>query len=300
MTRPNRQFDLCCVVAALLLAGCVQHSSRGTAASPQAPMTLSLHGVTFQFVRIPPGEFLMGSDAQEGTRPVHRVRIDTPFDLSTTEVTVAQYRAFTNATGFVADNEKHAGWKNWRRPGFAQADDHPAIFISRDDAGAFCEWLSRQAGVLYRLPTEAEWEYAARAGATGDGPADVNTVAWYRENSGGATHPVASWPPNAFGVYDMLGSAWEWVQDPWHKNYVGAPTDGRPWSGGDERVAKNFGWAAGDGCSLRGGTWYLEPELVTFVSRSAWPRNTACSGSGFRLLRPLPAAAPSAEPSAAR
>ncbi len=153
--------------------------------------------------------------------------------------------------------------------------------------------------MLYRLPTEAEWEYAARAGATGDAPADVNAVAWHRENSAGVTHPVASKPPNAFGLYDMLGSAWEWVQDPWHGNYIGAPADGRPWPGGDARVAKNFGWAASDGFSLRGGTWYLEPALATFVSRSAWPRNIACLGSGFRLLRPLPAASPIHGPSAA-
>ncbi len=294
--RRNRQSVLHFVIPAVVLAGfvggCGQNASRGMSAARKTPMTMTVHGVAFQFVRIPPGEFLMGSDAHEDTKPVHLVRIDAPFDLSATEVTVVQYRAFTEATGFITDNEKHPTWKNWRRPGFAQANDHPAIFVSRDDAAAFCVWLSQETGVWYRLPTEAEWEYAARAGVTGDGPADVNTVAWYKGNSGGATHPVASWPPNAFGLYDMLGSAWEWVQDPWHKNYVGAPTDGRPWPGGDERVAKNFGWAAGDGCSLRGGTWYLEPELVTFVSRSAWPRNSACSGSGFRLLRPIPAASP--------
>jgi formylglycine-generating enzyme required for sulfatase activity len=271
----------------LLLTLATVVSCAGRRASDAPPPTLGLRGVRFEFVRIPPGEFLMGSESREDARPVHRVRISHSFDIGKTEVTVAQFRAFTEAAGYVTDAEKRSVRFNWRRPGFSQTDAHPAVVLSWNDAAAFCQWLSRETGALYRMPSEAEWEYAARAGQSTDAPADVDRVAWHSKNSGNGTHPVATKAANAFGLHDMLGNAWEWSEDPWHTNYVGAPSDSRPWPGGDARPAPRFGWKAGDGHSLRGGGWYLGPDVASFISRQAWPRESACTASGFRLLRAL-------------
>ena len=146
-------------------------------------MTLKAGDVAFELVRIPAGRFLMGSSfGDSDERPVHGVHIGYDFCIGKTEITVRQFRAFAEATGYKTDAEK-AGWANvcplpglhshqrgldWRRPGFESTDDHPAVVISRSDAMAFCRWLSEQTGRTVRLPTEAEWEYAARAGRQDD------------------------------------------------------------------------------------------------------------------------------------
>ena len=208
------------------------------------PLTFQINGVKFEFVRIPAGWFQMGSETGDSDeKPVHTVRINDGFYMGKTEVTVRQFRAFAQATGYKTEAEKgqwaaNYAWGfpivpardlNWRQPKFPQTEDNPAVCISFNDAVAFCQWLSKETGRHYRLPSEAEWEYACRAGRDGDLKENINDIAWYLDNSGHKTHPVAQKKPNTWGLYDMQGNAWEWCLDVWHSNYKGAPTDGGPW-----------------------------------------------------------------------
>jgi formylglycine-generating enzyme required for sulfatase activity len=180
---------------------------------------------------IPAGEFLMGSpdsdpDADNGEKLRLRVRIMKPFYLGVYPVTRGQFRRFVEAAGYRTEAEKVGkggrGWDGaagnwvqnpkftWRSPGFEQTDDHPVVNVSWNDASAFCEWLSGQEGQKYRLPTEAEWEYACRAGSQtrycfGDDEKMLGEYAWYAANSGSRTHAVGEKKPNAFGLHDMHG-----------------------------------------------------------------------------------------------
>ena len=217
-----------------------------------------------EMIVIAAGSFMMGVPQTELDRygfppsanaPLHLVRIAQPFAVGEFLVTRKQYAAFAAET-------RHQGsgcgvlpldgtsWKfdsalSWRDPGFAQADNHPVVCVSWDDAIAYASWLSKKTGRHYRLPSEADWEYAARAGDTagryfGDAPicafANVrdqskkklrSTGQFLECNSGFSnTSPVGSFPPNGFGLHDMLGNVWEWVEDCWGSSYVDAPVDG--------------------------------------------------------------------------
>ncbi|MBV8520848.1 MAG: formylglycine-generating enzyme family protein, partial [Acetobacteraceae bacterium] len=157
--------------------------------------------------------------------PVHDVTIAKPFAIGVFEVTLEDYYRFAVATGRAKPGD--AGWDQGRLP----------VIVSWDNACAYAEWLTQQTGKRYRLPSEAEWEYACRAGSTtrfsfGDDMARLGEFAWYKDNSGGQTHPVGQKRPNAFGLYDMHGNVWEWVEDCWRDSYAGAPTDGSPWISG--------------------------------------------------------------------
>jgi formylglycine-generating enzyme required for sulfatase activity/uncharacterized caspase-like protein len=183
------------------------------------------------FVMIPAGSFRMGSNATEAfmsdAHPVHTVTLTQPFLMQKCPVTVAQFRAFVEATGYRTEAEQGDGswlkvagvWQkrgdaNWRTPTFAQEDDCPVVCVSWNDAQAYLKWLNGKGGDLaFRLPTEAEWEYACRAGTEGETYDALDAIAWYDGNSGGRTHPVAQKQPNAFGLFDMLGNAWQWCQD---------------------------------------------------------------------------------------
>jgi formylglycine-generating enzyme required for sulfatase activity len=259
-----------------------------------------VRGVAFEFVRVPAGEFIMGSvdGANDDLReqPPHRVRIERPFDLGRTEVTVGQFRAFVEATGHRTDAEKAGGAYGrkptgdyrrglcWNSPEFPQADDHPALWISWNDAVAFCAWLARETGSECRLPTEAEWEYASRAGEPGPGSGDRHAVdwnlGWHVYNSGVTTHPVAQKAPNAWGLHDMIGSVWEWCQDLLHFDYDGAPGDGSAWvSGTGQRPGHPEIFRV-----IRGGAYNRPPELMRPSCRFALPEDYA-SNVGFRILR---------------
>ena len=236
-----------------------------------------------EMIVIPPGSFTMGIPQTEIDRygfssgdsaPLHLVRITRPFGLGEFLVTRKQYAIFADETGHYGSGCNAlpldgTGWKfdsalSWRDPGFAQADNHPVVCVSWDDAIAFVSWLSKKTGRTYRLPTEAEWEYAARAGSTagryfGDAPicefANVrdqskkrlySTGQFVGECNGGFsnTSPVGSFPPNAFGLYDVLGNVWEWVEDCWDKSYVDAPIDGsaRETANCEVRVRRGGSW----------------------------------------------------------
>ena len=185
--------------------------------------------------------------------PRHHVRITKPFYLGTYHVTRGQFREFVKATGYktVAEKDRPPGMiyeghiYTWDKPGYEQTNEHPVVCIGWDDAMAFCKWLSRKEGKAYRLPTEAEWEYACRAGTTtrfysGDDPETLATVgnvtdaafkAKYPDCPDAQQHtikasdgyvytaPVGQFKPNAFGLYDMHGNAWQWCSDWWGAGY---------------------------------------------------------------------------------
>ena len=179
-------------------------------------------------VSIPAGTFMMGSTDNEWgeaqyTTPVHEVTLQA-FDIGAYEVTQAQYEAIMgmNPSYFQEAN------------GYPDSENNPVEQVSWYDVQAFCVAFSALTGRTFTLPSEAQWEYACRAGTTtlysyGDSDALLGDYAWYRDNSGLQTHPVGTKLPNAWGLYDMHGNVWEWCLDSWHTNYIGAPTDGSAW-----------------------------------------------------------------------
>ncbi|HRF73539.1 MAG TPA: formylglycine-generating enzyme family protein [Accumulibacter sp.] len=264
-----------------------------------------------EMVVIPAGSFEMGSPSFEAGRwenegSVHRVAV-AEFALGRTEITRGQFAAFVTATGYQAGDkcwtfggklEERSG-RSWRNPGFPQEDSHPVVCVNWNDAGAYAEWLSRKTGKRYRLPSEAEWEYAARAGSVtsrywGESP---NQACGYANvvdatgksqlpgfpeahncNDGSAyTAGVGSYKANPFGLYDMIGNASEWTQDCWNKSYNGAPGDGSAWTSGDcgRRV-------------LRGGSWDVEPRNARSALRDWFDSTDQFYFIGFRLARMLP------------
>ena len=185
-----------------------------------------------EFVRVPAGEFLMGSTSEEALsreQPVTRVRISRAFELGKHEVTQAEWEAVMGSNPSRFDE---------------CGGDCPVERVSWDDVQEFIGRLNALEGeARYRLPTEAEWEYAARAGTSGDRyGGDLDAIAWYDGNSGGGTHPVGQKAPNAWGLHDMLGNVWEWVQD-WYGPYPGGSvTDPQGPASGSARVGRGGGW----------------------------------------------------------
>lgn len=247
--------------------------------------------------------------------PLHRVQITKPFYLAAHHATVGQFRRFVTDTGYVTDAEKATGPKgrkgadgvdpatgkwihadySWRNAGFEQTEEHPVANVSWNDAMAFCGWLSRKEGKTYRLPTEAEWEYACRAGTTtryhcGDdleGLAQVANVAdaavrnkfGWQQTIGGSdgfvfTSPVGSLRPNAFGLYDMHGNVWQWCMDWYDKNYYSRSP-----------VEDPTGPDSGRTRVLRGGAWFDRPHLVRSASRIWGEPSYRDTNSGFRIAR---------------
>jgi len=214
-----------------------------------------------EMVIIPAGSFDMGSDkVYDDELPVHRVTFGQPFAIGKTEVTQGQWKS-------VMGNNPSSN--------ISCGDSCPVDQVSRFDALEFIQKLSEKTGKQYRLPSEAEWEYACRAGVqqTFCGSDDANAVAWFEENS---SHPVAGKQPNAWGLYDMSGNVWEWVEDPPHDNYFGAPADGSVWEG-DVTFR-----------GVRGGSWYSAPQYGRAAVRGKYVPRTRFNDGGFRLARTLP------------
>ena len=228
-----------------------------------------------ELARIAAGSFDMGGPGAD-ERPVRRVSIE-PFNIMKHEVTFAQYDLYAESTG--RDKPDDAGWGRGSRP---------VINVNWEDANAYAEWLTRNTGFRFRLPTEAEWEYAARAGSTTAypwGQTASRSNANYGQDSccGGSaagpdqwvhTSPVGSFPANAFGMSDMHGNVTEWVQDCWNPDYSGAPVDGSAWLAGDckRRVT-------------RGGTWSGIPEYIRSASRDGIRAVKRTGYIGFRLVQ---------------
>ncbi len=175
-------------------------------------------------VEIPGGVFMMGSEhASDNAKPAHEVEIATPFYLSATEISFEQFDGFAYSTGRDVPDDR--GWGR---------GDRPVIFVNWHDAKAYAQWLGEQTDNACRLPTEGEWVYAARAGTTSTAPGgnDLLGLASCWDCGGewaNGTVPVASFPANAWGLYDMYGNVYEWVEDCWHDSYTGAPADGSAW-----------------------------------------------------------------------
>lgn len=235
------------ILLAFLLGLLLGRSGRPTPAVPQERITNTLG---MKLVHIPAGKFIMGSGSEPPEGPEHVVEITRPFYIGATEVTVGQFRQFAQATGYKTEAEKARDARTWQKPGFEQADDHPVVLVSWNDAQEFCNWLSAKEGEIYRLPTEAEWEYCCRAGTTtaycfGDDASDLKEYGWYEQNAGNRTHPVGKLKPNAWGLYDVHGNAWEWCQD-WYATdyYVRSPRQDPEGPGtGDMRVLRGGGWS---------------------------------------------------------
>ena len=228
-----------------------------------------------EMVVIPAGSFKMGCvsgrSCTNAERPVHEVTIKS-FALSKYEVTFEEYDVFTDATGRERADDR--GFGRGRRP---------VINITWDDAVAYTAWLSEQTGKNYRLPSEAEWEYAARAGTAtryswgnnlGHNRANCNGCGSQWDNEMSA--PVGSFEANAWGLHDMHGNVWEWTQDRYNNRYVGAPNDGSAWEVGDSTARV-----------VRGGAWYLEGYFLRSPARDQHRTFAGSLYVGFRVAQSL-------------
>lgn len=313
MHRLQPLIALTTILLAALSSAC-SDEPRATA----APSEVDAAGPTM--VLIPAGSFAMGASddddlAEPRERPRRDVRIPKAFEMAVTETTVGQFRRFVEETGYITEAERDpaGGWgfdldtgdvgprrgRCWRNPGFEQTDAHPVVQVSWIDAEAYCAWLSRRDGRVYRLPTEAEWEYAARAGAEtrylhGADPAGLEGRANTADASLSAAFPAATWAsswddgfaftapvaqyaPNAFGLHDTVGNVWEWCGD-FHDDARYAQGGSVAPRGPEEGVMR----------CIRGGGWYDGPRKQRTSTR-AWfkPVFRYCQLSGFRILREI-------------
>jgi formylglycine-generating enzyme required for sulfatase activity len=254
-----------------ILAACLGISLNAIAAPPGKTFKDCEHCP--EMVVIPAGSFAMGSqggDSEEG--PLHTVSFRKPFALGKTEITQGQWSA---VLGWFPVNFTHCG------------KDCAMENVSWHDAQNFVRALSAKTGKAYRLPSEAEWEYACRAGERHEycGSDKLDAVAWYGANSkpvgnsGKTTHPVARKQANAWGLFDMSGNVWEWTQDCWNDDYSGAPGDGSARETGDCTLRV-----------LRGGSWSVDPRVVRAASRGRGNPTShgRSAGSGFRVALSLP------------
>lgn len=284
-------------VVLLGLSGCAQDRA---SPPPQPGQTVRDCAECPEMVVLPSGTFTMGSPATERGRerdegPQRRVTVASPFAIGKYPVTVGEFAAFVRGTNHVSegcmwwDNVarrwRRDGGKAWRDPGFAQTDRHPVVCVSNADVEAYIAWLARKSGKTYRLPSEAEWEYAARAGTQtayhwGDrmesGRANCNGCGPRRPIR--QSSPVGGIAANGFGLNDMLGSVWQRVADCWHDTYAGAPADTAPWMNG-ANCRRSV---------VRGGSWSDDPASARAASRfdmGTGARRT--SADGFRVARSL-------------
>jgi len=219
-------------------------------------------GVDLELVRIPAGSFVMGSNKGEGDeRPLHLVTIPRPFRLGKHQVTQRQWQAV------MGSNRSH-----FKRP------DCPVESVSLYECRGFLKKLSEMTGRNFTLPSEAEWEYACRAGSItefcfGDDESGLDEFGWYYANSGGKPHPVGQKRPNAWGLYDMHGNVSEWCEDAGHDSYAGAPTDGSVWKP-EGRSAQRI---------LRGGSYGLPAKYCRSAYRTACSSKYRWSSTGCRV-----------------
>jgi formylglycine-generating enzyme len=229
----------------------------------QTPVTFP---VKPELVFVKGGTFAMGSkNGEEDEQPVHSVTL-SDFSIGKYEVTVVQYRAFCEAVGRRMPQEPDWGWE----------DRLPIVHVSYNDAVAYCNWLSEKFGGNWRLPTEAEWEYAAKGGSqsrgyTYAGGNELEELGWYMYNSWDQPNPVGTKKPNELGIYDMSGNVSEWCAD-WYGDYSpNAATDPKGPSSGEGRV-------------LRGGSWFYYENTSRITNRSYHAPTGSLIVSGFRVV----------------
>lgn len=305
------------LTAAALLALSLADAAAGTAPGPAA-----VDAAAPQLVRIGAGQFAMGSPVREhgadpNEVPRHGVRV-AAFEMGRTEVTVGQFRRFVQATGYRSEAERGAGgppgcvvyeagdWtiradRDWRSPGFAQTEDHPVVCVSWNDAQAYVRWLAHATGQGWRLPSEAQWEYAARAGTrtrffwgedarasdlclyanvADQAAKDAWHPPWSIANCADGhayAAPVASARANPWGLHGTSGNVWEWTEDCYNTRYTGAPADGGAWRTGNCEMRP-----------VRGGGWSSLPDFARSACRQTHYAAYRSSDLGFRVARTLP------------
>jgi formylglycine-generating enzyme required for sulfatase activity len=268
-----------------------------------------------EMVVVPAGSFTMGSPTGEKDRdsdegPQRGVTISRPFAVGKFHVTRDQFAAFVRKTGYAASSACYRFGRrdsngSWRDPGFVQEGSHPVVCVSWNDAKAYVDWVANETGKPYRLLSEAEWEYAARARTSpgtyprfwfgnddkdlcryGNGldqkARDNDNIEWAKDetiapcNDGYAfTSPAGRYEPNAFGLYDMAGNAWQWTADCYHESYNGAPADGSAWTTG----------TCGSGRVDRGSSWTSGPRSLRAANRGR--HSEEYNSNGFRVARTL-------------
>jgi formylglycine-generating enzyme required for sulfatase activity len=250
-----------------------------------------------EFVLVNGRKFQMGDvfgDGQPHEKPVHDVLVSS-FYMGRYEVKIREFKKFVGATGYKTEAEKGGGiygytgskWelqagKNWRDIGFPQTDDHPVVGVSYNDVMEYIRWLNMQSGKRYRLPTEAEWEYAARSGgnqekwAGTNNESEVAEYAWYSNNSGREIHPVGQKKANGLGLYDMTGNVWEWIQDWFDEHYYKSSPEKNPTgpNSGEYRV-------------IRGGSWGNIPKNIRASHRTRVVPQERSNSIGFRMVLSL-------------
>jgi formylglycine-generating enzyme required for sulfatase activity len=264
------------VMLVLVAGGCGRQVDTNAPPQRRAPVAhetaparekVVTNSIGMKLVLIPAGEFMMGSPDSDvkAEKPQHPVRITKPFYLGVNAVTQEQYERLMS-----------------NNPSYFKGDpQRPVETVAWDDAVAFCQTLSKKEGVTYRLPTEAEWEYACRAGTTtrygfGDDPKNMSDYAWCKQNSDGNTHPVGQKKPNAWGLYDMHGNVYEWCADRWGV-YADSPVTNDP-----------VGPGSGDSRVLRGCFWSIDsPDYPPTCASRLCFRPGPGSNVGFRVARTI-------------
>lgn len=247
-----------------------------------------------EFALVPAGCYKMGNnfgDVYYMEIPVHEVCV-SEFSIGKYAVTRGDFKRFVDDTGYRTEAEKSDGcyvydgnsWMKdpaagWSSPGFSQEDDHPVVCVSWNDSVAYSQWLSRKDNKYYRLPTEAEWEYAARSGGKHEkfaGGNDIDVVAWYSGNSGNRTHSVGQKLANGLGLYDMSGNVWQWTADWYGENYYRESPRINP-----------SGSSSGSKRIFRGGSWFYDTRGVRATYRDFSSPDYRSSYLGFRLVSPI-------------
>jgi formylglycine-generating enzyme required for sulfatase activity len=275
------------------------------------------NSVGAKMILIPPGEFLMGSTPEQNAvgrkigekeklapadpyfqrlpteMPQHQVTIRRPFLISSTEITIGQFKKFASATKYQTEPERPEVVANpspsvpdkprltYLNPGYAVTDESPAAVITWNDAVAYCQWLTSQEKTIYRLPTEAEWEYACRAGTAtqfsfGDDYNELPKYGWHNKNAGGKSRPVGQLLPNNFGLFDMHGNLWEWCGDSWDDKWYEKSSANDP-----------IGPPAGSARVLRGGYWRYGAYDCRSACRFYGMPSYRLYSYGFRCVREL-------------
>ncbi len=341
-----------------MATGLVLAWAAATRVQAAPPAVSEANSLGMRFVQASPGEYLRGfargnSDLNRfkldhaysnapnvgPESPGHRVRLTRGFEIAITEVTVGQFKAFVEATGHVTEAEKSGGYGffpsekdyvqrfrpdraiTWRTPGFSQTDSHPVVCVSWNDAQAFCRWLSQQEQATYRLPSEAEWEYACRAGTDtwyswGNDPHAAYQHANVADGALEAAHPnttrfqqavrlganegdnvvftaqVASYKPNPWLLHDMHGNVWEWCADRWSEDLYQRYFDNVPRTQWADVVVKDPLFLDktdqhqyGDWRVIRGGAWTCAPASVRSSIRTFAEAGDATVYTGFRVVR---------------
>lgn len=244
--------------AGRIILGSISGSDTEATKPPPKPGSIVRNQIGMELVYVPAGSFMMGSNNGEPIeKPLHEVTIKEGFYMGRYEVTQAEWQQVMG-----------------NNPSQLKSDRLPVALVSWDDAQSFISKLNERGdGFKYRLPSEAEWEYACRAGTTGDYAGDVKEMGWFTDNSGGRTHVGGEKRPNAFGLYDMHGNVFEWCSDSYHGSYAGAPVDGSAWLSGKWQDHRMF----------RGGSYGNRAALLRSAARVGHRQSGSSSSIGFRV-----------------